>query len=45
LLDNVGPGAIPFQFDADGNLILEPYFDAQKFFGSPQITITFGRLW
>lgn len=26
-------------------LELEPFFDAQKFFGSPQITFTFGWLW
>ncbi len=28
-----------------GELALEPFFDAQKFFGSPQITFTFGWLW
>lgn len=27
-----------------GDLALEPFFDAQKFFGSPQITFTFGWL-
>lgn len=45
LRQNVPPGESPFQVDDDGNLLLEPYFDAQKFFGTPQITITFGRLW
>lgn len=45
LKENVAPGESPFEFDENGNLVLEPYFDAQKFFGSPQITITFGRLW
>lgn len=28
-----------------GELAVEPFFDAQKFFGSPQITFTFGWLW
>lgn len=28
-----------------GDLVLEPFFDSQKFFGSPQITFTFGWLW
>lgn len=45
LRETAGPGESPFQFDGDGNLLLEPYFDEQKFFGTPQITITFGRLW
>ncbi len=44
LRENVGPNENPFQFE-DGELVLEPYFDEQKFFGTPQITITFGRLW
>ncbi len=35
----------PFQFDEEGNLLLEPFFDPQRFFGTPQITLTFGRLW
>lgn len=45
LRENVGPGESPFQFDDEGELILEPFFDAQKWFGTPQITLTFGRLW
>lgn len=45
LRENVQPGESSFQLDDEGNLLLEPYFDAQKFFGTPQITITFGRLW
>lgn len=28
-----------------GDLAVEPFFDSQKFFGSPQITFTFGWLW
>ena len=42
-----GPGRIEerFQFDEDGELLLEPFFDAQRWFGTPQITLTFGRLW
>lgn len=45
LRENIGPGESPFQLGQDGNILLEPYFDAQKFFGTPQITITFGSLW
>jgi len=45
LRDNVAPGESPFQFDDQGELLLEPFFDAQKWFGTPQITLTFGRLW
>lgn len=45
LRENVGPGESPFQFDDEGELLLEPFFDAQKWFGTPQITLTFGKLW
>ena len=47
LRENVAPGESPFQEDPNnpGELLLEPYFDAQKFFGTPQITVTFGKLW
>jgi len=45
LRSNVPPGESPFQFDSDGELLLKPFFDPQSFFGTPQITITFGRLW
>lgn len=34
-----------FLVDDNGDLILEPFFDNQSFFGSPQITFTFGWLW
>lgn len=30
------------QLDDEGNLMFEPFFDPQRFFGSPQITFTFG---
>lgn len=45
LRQNVPPGQSPLQFDQDGELILEPFFEAQSFFGSPQITFTFGWFW
>lgn len=45
LRQNVRPGESPFQFDENGELILEPFFDAQRFFGSPQITFSFGWFW
>lgn len=45
LRENVGPGESPFQVDDQGELLLEPFFDTQKWFGTPQITLTFGKLW
>lgn len=45
LIDNPQPGQNPIQLDPDGNILLEPFFDAQSFFGTPQITFTFGWLW
>ena len=45
LRENVGPGQNPFQYREDGELLLEPFFDPQSFFGTPQITIRFGSLW
>jgi len=45
LRQNVPPGQSPFQFDQNGELILEPFFEPQSFFGSPQITFTFGWFW
>ncbi|NBV31000.1 MAG: hypothetical protein EBR93_00455 [Bacteroidetes bacterium] len=40
-----GNPAQPFELDENGRLLLEPFFDAQKWFVSPQIKFTFGRLW
>lgn len=34
-----------FQLDDNGELLLEPFFDSQVFYGTPQITISFGSLW
>ncbi|MEX0660535.1 MAG: hypothetical protein WD381_02025 [Balneolaceae bacterium] len=45
LRENVPPGESPFQFNNEGEVILEPFSDAQKWFGTPQITLTFGKLW
>lgn len=47
LLDNVMPGQSRFQEDPNnpGELLVEPFFDPQKFFGTPQLTLTFGKLW
>jgi hypothetical protein len=38
---DVRPGESPFIVE-DGQLVLEPFFEPQRFFGSPQITFTFG---
>lgn len=41
-----GNQAQPFLLDEEtGLLVMEPFFDAQKWFVSPQIKFTFGRLW
>ena len=44
-LPTVQPGQSPFIIDEEEQLVLEPFFDAQRFFGTPQITFTFGWLW
>ena len=44
LRQNVGPGQSQFIFDENGELVLEPFYDPQSFFGSPQVTFTFGWL-
>ncbi|MCC5913601.1 MAG: hypothetical protein JJU46_04425 [Balneolaceae bacterium] len=31
--------------DSSGDIVFEEFFPAQRFFGTPQITFTFGRLW
>ena len=41
--DNVAQGENPLVI-IDGELAVEPFFESQKFFGSPQITFTFGWL-
>jgi hypothetical protein len=33
------------QTDEDLNVVFESFFPSQRFFGTPQITFTFGRLW
>ncbi|HLR91159.1 MAG TPA: hypothetical protein VK040_09395 [Balneolaceae bacterium] len=45
LIENPQPGQNPIQVGPDGNILLKPFFDPQKFFGTPQITFTFGWLW
>ncbi|MEX0905201.1 MAG: hypothetical protein WD604_05835 [Balneolaceae bacterium] len=34
-----------FMLRPDGHLEVEPFFDSQQFFGTPQITFSFGKLW
>ncbi len=45
LRESVQPGQSQFIIDENGDLVLEPFYDAQSFFGSPQITFSFGWLW
>jgi hypothetical protein len=42
---NVQPGQNPFIFDEDGELVLRPFFEPQRFFGTPLIRFTFGWFW
>ena len=45
-VSQAGPnGQQQFIVDENNELVLEPFFDDQTFFGSPQITFTFGWLW
>lgn len=39
-----GPNQSPYVWE-NGQLVLEEFFEPQKFFGTPQITFTFGWLW
>lgn len=39
---NRRPGESGFIFDENRDLVLEPFFEPQSFFGTPQITFTFG---
>lgn len=34
-----------FLIGADGHIVTEPFYDTQKYFGTPQITFVFGKLW
>lgn len=34
-----------FVVDPNGELVMEPFFEPQKFFGTPQISFVFGWLW
>lgn len=39
-----GPNQSPYVWE-NGQLVVEEFFEPQKFFGTPQITFTFGWLW
>ncbi len=44
--DFIGPGELPYVIDPEtGWFEMEPWFDAQRFFGTPQISFVFGRMW
>jgi hypothetical protein len=48
MVENLAPGQFPFQHtnpnDPINSIIFEDFFSPQRFFGSPQITFTFGWL-
>ena len=35
----------PVAQNPDGSFVTEPFFDAQKYFGTPQISLIFGGMW
>lgn len=44
-VQNPGPNQSPYEVGPDGQLVMQPFFEKQTFFGTPQITLTFGKLW
>ncbi|PKD42543.1 hypothetical protein [Rhodohalobacter barkolensis] len=42
--ERTGPNQSPYVWE-NGQLVVEEFFEPQKFFGTPQITFTFGWLW
>ncbi|MEX2573254.1 MAG: hypothetical protein WD317_03115 [Balneolaceae bacterium] len=48
-LDNPEQGEFPYEHtneaDPIGSLVMQPFFDDQRFFGTPQISFIFGRMW
>lgn len=42
---NPAPDEFPFLQNPDGSLQMEPFFDSHHFFGTPQISLVFGRMW
>lgn len=44
LRQQTGPNQSPYVWE-NGQLVTEEFFEPQKFFGTPQITFTFGWLW
>lgn len=44
-VENPQPGEFPYQVDENNELVTQEFYDKQTFFGSPQITFTFGWLW
>lgn len=43
--ENIRPGEFPFELQPNGELALKPFFEPERFFGTPQISFVFGRLW
>lgn len=41
VFDNTGAAV----FNPDGSLVTEPFFDSQKYFGTPKISLIFGGMW
>ena len=45
LVTNPGPDQYPYELNPDGSLKMQPFFGKQSYFGSPTITLSFGRMW
>jgi hypothetical protein len=42
---DAGPDDYPYELNPDGTLRMEPFFDSQSVFGTPFISLSFGRMW
>ena len=42
---NPGPDQYPYELNPDGSLKMQPFFGTQSYFGTPTITLSFGRMW
>lgn len=42
---NPEPNQYPYELNPDGSLKMQPFFGKQSYFGTPTITLSFGRMW
>jgi hypothetical protein len=44
-VQNPGPEDYPYVLNPDGTIKMQPFFDSQSVFGTPFISLSFGRMW